>query len=300
MTIKPGIYPDFPIADYHADPCPEPSLSQSIAKVILERSPGHAMYAHPRLGKGVRGDDDEEKYSRAKAIGDAAHKLILGRGKKVVTLDYDNWRTKDSKNDRDAVISRGMTPILLKDMDEVRLMVSVFHGTMKVHEAGEFVPGQTEVAIFWQEGAFWFRSLIDSLSTDNLEVVDLKTTGKDCAPAQAGKVMADAGWDLQASFIERGLNVLHPEGAGKRRFRFISIEQDPPFGLVVNDLTEGVLTIGRQKVDRAVRMWKRCLTEKVWPTYPRVVNYPELPAWHVSQWESREMGFLCETAKSQG
>ena len=34
---------------YHADPCPEPSLSCSLAKVLLAASPKQAAWEHPRL-----------------------------------------------------------------------------------------------------------------------------------------------------------------------------------------------------------------------------------------------------------
>ena len=46
MIGKAGIY-TLSAEAYHADPCPEPSLSASIANVLLQRSPAHARIQHP-------------------------------------------------------------------------------------------------------------------------------------------------------------------------------------------------------------------------------------------------------------
>src|ERR1035438_10073976 len=41
----PGIYKGMLSDDYFADPTPEPSLSQSVAKILIEQSPLHARQA---------------------------------------------------------------------------------------------------------------------------------------------------------------------------------------------------------------------------------------------------------------
>ncbi|WP_242401117.1 hypothetical protein [Acetobacter okinawensis] len=48
IITTPGIY-DLPEAQYHADPCPTPSLSNSVARILLDESPMHAHFSHPRL-----------------------------------------------------------------------------------------------------------------------------------------------------------------------------------------------------------------------------------------------------------
>src|SRR5262245_44641936 len=106
---KPGIYFDFPTAAYFADPCPAPSLTQSIAKILLERSPLHAWHAHPRLNPDYKPDDDT-KFD----IGNVAHKLMIGRGKDIEQLPekYEDWRTKDAKQWREAAASQGKLAVL--------------------------------------------------------------------------------------------------------------------------------------------------------------------------------------------
>jgi len=72
---EPGIYRDFSEAAYNLDPCPSPSLSQSICKVMLDQSAQHAMLEHPRLAPLLIEDDAAEKYVKAMAVGNAAPRL---------------------------------------------------------------------------------------------------------------------------------------------------------------------------------------------------------------------------------
>jgi hypothetical protein len=50
--------------------------------------------------------------------------------------------------------------------------------------------------------------------------VDLKTSGLSAAPHAVPPTMANAGWAIQASFQQRGLDVIDPENAGRREFLF--------------------------------------------------------------------------------
>jgi hypothetical protein len=51
---KPGIYPGVSSADYFADPCPTPSLTQSLCKILIERSPAARMGRTPAAQPTVR------------------------------------------------------------------------------------------------------------------------------------------------------------------------------------------------------------------------------------------------------
>src|ERR1017187_3250533 len=95
---KAGIYKDVADEEYRADPCPTPSLSQSIAKVLIAQSTLHAKEEHPRLKTPDEADDEAgEKYVKAQAIGNAAHAVLIGRGKTLAVGPFDNWATKDAK-----------------------------------------------------------------------------------------------------------------------------------------------------------------------------------------------------------
>ncbi|MBW4971899.1 hypothetical protein KZY98_15680, partial [Croceibacter atlanticus] len=57
FPLSPGTY-DLPAEVYHADQmCAVPTLSSSLARLMLARSPRHAWHASPRLNPDHQSDD---------------------------------------------------------------------------------------------------------------------------------------------------------------------------------------------------------------------------------------------------
>lgn len=298
MIEKPGIYTDFPAVEYFADPTPEPSVTQSLIKTLLDQSPAHARAEHPRLMP-ADGDDEEvtEKYSAAKAIGDAVHLQLLGRGKKVAIGSFDAWTTKVAKEFKAAAIADGATPILSKHWERAMLIVEIAQNQLEMRGLLQhFAPdaGDSEVVLAWQEwvgspGVYiWHRTMIDRLSAGRRVVIDIKTTGLNAAPHAIGSLMADAGWPLQAAMHERGLNVLDPDNAGRRRHLFIVIEQYPPFALAVYEVGEALLHMGRKRLQTGLSIWGECMRTGLWPAYPIGTMKPEMPGWVEKKWLEAE------------
>lgn len=289
---RPGIYEGFPVEAYFGDPCPTPSLNQSLAKLLLERAPIHAKYAHPRLAPMVAEEDDAaEKYNADRAIGNAAHSLILGRGKLVAIGEFPNWMTKAAKEFKAMAMADGDEPILRKHYDRAFALASSVKADLANHQCCDVFtgPGQFEAVIAWEEDGLWFRTMIDFLSEDLRRCDDLKTTSLSAAPESIPNQMDDFGWPIQAAMWERGLNVLDPSNAGRRRYRFVCVENEPPFALTVNEISEAELTIGRRKLDVAVAIWRKCLTSGEWPGYPQTTQYPSTPGYRLVRWEAREL-----------
>lgn len=290
---KPGIFRDFDSASYFADPAPEPSLSQSIAKILIEQSPLHARQAHPRLAVVLEGDDEDsaEKYDKAKAIGNAAHLIMMGCGKRLATIDAKDFKTKVAQTDKHAALQRGEEPILRKHYFTAHSMTLAARLQLSSIEGCEraFKEGDGEVVIASCEDGLWLRSMIDWITPDLREVWDLKTSGMSASPYNTGKQMASAGWHLQAAMHERILNAVDPDGAGRRKFFYVCQENEAPFALTVNEIGEAALTIGRKQIDYAVNIWRRCLNTGQWPSYPLRIIRPELPAWAETSWLEREV-----------
>lgn len=280
----PGIYLDFDIKAYFADPCPAPSLSQSIAKIILDQSPAHARVAHPRLGTVY---DNSEDYEASRVIGNAIHAILLKRGKKLVVGRYKDWRKKEAQQFKEEAYESGHEPILEKHYERaVFACRSIEEQFNSIEGRKPLTGGEAEVVIAWEEDGYWFRSMID-YDYEHRIIEDLKTSGASMAPSAIPMQMSEWGWQCQAAMIERGLNKLDPDNSGRRRFRFIGIENREPYGLTVNELSESVLTIGRQMIDMAIRKWKACLRSGVWPCYPIETNFPELPGFKQIAWEEK-------------
>jgi hypothetical protein len=115
---KPGIY-QISNEDYHADPCIVPSLSRGIIMDLLFKSPAHAYANHPRFTP--QEPDNDTKYS----IGSVAHPLFLEGINNCVVIDADDWRKKETKEQRDLAYKEGKTPLLKNQYEEVLEMVAV-------------------------------------------------------------------------------------------------------------------------------------------------------------------------------
>lgn len=291
---KPGIYRDFDGEAYFADPTPEPSLTQSIAQIIIDQSALHAKYEHPRfVPPDLDDEEDAEKYVKAQAIGNAAHKLMLGRGKDIAVLDFDDFKKRVAKDAKEDALASGQTVILKKHMTRAEAMVQSARTQLESHDDNNaFTNGAGEVMICWQEDGLWMRSLIDWLHDDLRTVDDLKTTGMSVAPHLLGQRAESAGWEIQAAMIERGLNVLDPDGAGRRRFRFIAQENSRPFALSVMHMDETWLTFGRQKLDQAIMIWRDAMKSDRWAGYPNRGIVPEYPGYAGDRWIKRAEQFV--------
>jgi hypothetical protein len=288
---KPGIYRGVASADYFADPAPEPSLSQSLIKTILDQSPMHAASQHPRITPAFGDDEAGEKYDKAKAIGNAAHATMIGRGKDIVVIrEFEDFKKQAAKDLRDAAFALGQVPILQKHFDAATDMVRAGWEQLRDHEDRDaFTEGDGEVALVWQEGEIWCRALIDWLHTDLRTVDDYKTSGMSMAPHVIGLRAETAGWHVQAAFIERGLDLLDPAGAGRRKFRFVGQEQDAPWGLTVMHMTPQWMTMGKKKVDAAMTLWRQAMRSGTFRGYPNVGVTPDYPGFRESQWLEREL-----------
>jgi len=288
MITDPGFYPDMPIDEYHSDPCPAPSLTQSIAKIILDRSPLHAWHEHPRLNPSFE-RNTEFRFD----LGTAAHAMLIGRGKTIEPIPYENYLTKAAKAAREELAAAGKQAVTMPQYERALAMTNAAVEQLNDFEHGSIMFnsafGDGEIVMAWQEDGFWFRQMIDFLSTDRRLFVDYKTTDQNAAPQNLGKLMHNAGWPIQAAMAQRGLDVLSPNTAGLRRYLFVVQEATPPFALQVCEMSGPVLQMGRKALDMAASIWLPCLRANDWPAYPLLVQRPELPQWAESQWLEREI-----------
>ncbi len=148
--------------------------------------------------------------------------------------------------------------------------------------------------IAWQEDGVWFRSLVDWLHDDLRTIDDYKTSGMSMAPHVLGVRAEAAGWHIQAAFIERGLDLLDPDGAGRRRFRFIAQETDKPHALTVMHMNEHWLTMGRKKVEAGISLWRAAIENNYWRNYGTKAIIPEYPGYAENRWLEREINEFSE------
>jgi len=281
---RPGIY-EMPAADYHADPCPAPSLSSSIARDLLSYSAQHAWWAHPRLNPAYE-HEDSERFD----LGRAAHAYLLEGESGFVIIEAPDWRTKAAKDARDAARLAGKIPLLADRWSDVQGMALAATRQLDAHEdtPRPLAGGKPEQTLVWQEDGLWCRARLDWLH-DGLRVIDdYKTTEASANPDAFTRTLFNLGYDVQCAFYVRGLRAL--TGIANLTFRFVVQESFAPYALSVIGLCPEAHEIGQRKVDYAIRLWRECLARNVWPGYSTATCYADVPPWEAARWLEREMG----------
>lgn len=276
----PGIY-TMSAAKYHADPAPTPSLSNSIANVLITQSPKHAWLQHPRLGNAPNSHEDS-KFD----IGSAAHMMLLERREDgIVRVPYDDWRKKDAQEIRNAARANGQFPILERHYQRTQEMVMAAHGFMATTELPDILTtGLAEKVILWQEGDTWCRSRLDLLSKDHKVILDYKTT-ENALPEVFIRQIARMGYDQQAEFYPRGMTAITGH---EPTFVFLVQETSAPYLCSLVALANEYRVIGRTKFAKALDLWDQCVASKYWPGYPPHIHYAEPPAWAAVDWAAQE------------
>ena len=271
---------------YHADPCPAPSLSSSVARTLLGYSPLHAWTAHPKLNPAVE-REEKEMYD----LGSAAHAYLFEGETGFVIVEAADWRSKDAKEQRDQARLAGKIPLLAHKWQDVQDMAAAARMQLGDHEAKPipFRGGKAEQTLIWREGDIWCRARLDWLHDDHSAIDDLKTSSTSVNPDSWSRTLFNSGYDLQAAFYLRGLKAISGGGARGTEFRFIAIENYKPFALAVIALAPDALALADRKVSQAIALWGECLKRNRWPGYPLQTCYAELPPWQEAQWMEREL-----------
>ena len=271
--MTPGIH-QISAADYHADPIPVGSLSNSIAQLLIDKSPYHARLQHPRLNPAYKphnsGDFD---------LGTAAHAMLLeGDDSGLVLIEADNYRTKAAQEARDGAYAAGKTPVLERQYEAIQLMVSAANAFIVETEiADEWDNGKSEQTVIWKEGDSWCRARPDRLC--ETLIVDYKTT-TDAAPHAFSRQIIRMGYHFQASFYQRGIRAVD---GSTRPFLFLAQEVEAPYACSLHGVAPSLQELADMQVASAIRQWRECVATNDWPAYTTRVHYAEAPAWMIDR-----------------
>jgi len=237
---------DVPPDDYHK----LPGLSSSIATTLIQRSP---MHAHV-----------EKEPTKEMDRGAAIHHLVLGAGKRMAPLPFDNWRTKAAQESREKARAAGMVP--LTHVEHTEYTTAAERISERLREAGIELSGRSEVAIEWYEGDVQCRCMMDHVDLERGEVTELKVTG-DANPERMERHVETMGYRIQAAAYIRALIALRPTLMGRVSYRFAFAEPDPPYALYAPYPDAMFLESGERDWLRAVEMWRSCMRNNRWPHY---------------------------------
>lgn len=287
-----GLHIGIPDAEYHADPAPV-SLSSSVAKLLLTRSPRHAYTAHPRLNPDWKPDDEA---TAEQDMGHALHRMILegadeGDGT-IVVVDADSWRTKAAQEARDAARAAGAAPLLRGKYEAAHEITCAVRDQLELSElAGVLDDGEAEVTGVWTERDGFGRDVrcrlrADWLTRDKKIALDLKTTSTNAHPDVFARQIVQMGYGFQSAWYTRGLRAV---GGVDPQLIFVVVEVSPPYALSLISLPPGWIEMERRRCSKAMNVWSECLRTGVWPSYPRQICWPELPAWAEAQYTEHEL-----------
>lgn len=280
--MNPGIY-DVDAAVYHADELGDtPTLSASVAKILVNQSPAHAKAAHPRLTPQER--VDESRYD----VGNVSHSLFLqGIETAEIIVGYDDWKKQAARDARDLARSHGRVPLLQHQAVEVTAMVTALTEQLANLDIDPplFTDGKPEQTLVWEEQGVMCRARLDWLRDNYAAIDDLKTTTRSASPASFSKTLYSMNYHVQARMYQRAVAALtgrEPE------FRFCVVETSAPFALTPFSLTPAGVALADAQLDSVLATWKRCLERDEWPAYPARICYAEPPGWAEAAWLERE------------
>lgn len=282
-ALKPGLY-QMSAADYHRDPCPTPSLSASLAHILLADSPRHAWWNSPRLNPAY-----ERTQKKEFDLGNAGHAFLLEGRSGVVIIEMEDFKTKAAREARDAAYAAEKIPLIAERWADVQAMAESARAQLAEHEDPPIplTNGTPEQTLIWREGDIWCRARLDWLHDDRRFVDDYKSTGGSANPdVWTRGPLFNNGFDVQAAMYLRGLKAVFGIDA---TFRFVVQETFKPFALSVIGLAPSALELAERKVKAAITAWKYCVETDRWPGYPTRCCWAEAPPWEEMRWGEREI-----------
>jgi hypothetical protein len=276
---------------YHADPCVVPSLSSSIAKVLLRESPRKAWFKHSRLNPDYR-----EEYDGKFDLGTTAHAVLLENdSSKVAVIDPaqhpskngsipDGWTNNAIRQARDSARAAGKTPILQRHFADVTAMVMEAEAFILKSEIAEYWrDAQSEMTGIALEEGVWLRCRFDKITRSRRFIFDYKST-TDAAPEPFSRLLIRMGYHIQEAFYRRVVRNLGNTGP---RFVFIAQSCEPPYECSLHGCHTTLQEIADAQVERAIQLWRECLAKKQWPSHGGRIHWTTPPTYMLQEHELR-------------
>jgi hypothetical protein len=269
MTIEYGM----PSAAYHA----HSALGSSSIRTLTSKTPAHYAYQRNRPA-----------YSGAFDIGTAAHSVILeDTFAGIQEVEADNWMTKAAKEAKAAARAAGKTPLLAKELAQVRAMRDSVMNDPRARATLE--GGTPEVSVFWDhETGTPLKCRPDKWTPDHADgqlIVDLKTTVS-ADPEDFAKSVGSFGYHQQEAHYVDGLKA----HGFDPKFMFVLVEKTAPYLVNVVELDPYAVALGRAANEKAIRLYNECSKNNRWPGY-QTTRPVSLPVWAERQAEELEFTF---------
>lgn len=283
--MKPGVHYDVPEADYHADPAEIPSLSCSVARLLIETTARRAQHAHPRLSS-LPG---RRPATRAMEEGTILHQLLLGTPASAVLIGHPDYRTAAARTERDAALAAGQLSVLARRWPELQAIAQQARETIAgVPELAPMLGAEarSEVTMLWEEaGGVLCRSRVDRMGGGRSPMYDLKFTAKVDPLGKWDRRMVEDAFDLRSAFYRRGHRAVFGHDVP---YVFVVVEIEPPADVLPLQCTPQMLELGESKAATAIDLWGQCMRTGRWDGYARRVHHVSPPGWAEMAWNDSQ------------
>jgi hypothetical protein len=253
------------VEDYYADRLPldiPPTLSASVAKVLVSQTPAHARLLHAKLRTPEESADREDDTTVAKTKGTLIHRLVLGAGGDLVEIDYPSYSKKDAQQQRDRALDEHKIPVLKHVLREMRKSAEMI--LLRLRSEGIELDGESEVPMVWRETALdgtvvYCRGLVDHIWLGESHIMDLKTI-QSADQDSCEKSIASYDYDIQSAAYSSGLKALQPDMDPTFDFAFCEVEA--PNSVTVGTLDGLLQHEGEKAWAIAVNRWAKALATK--------------------------------------
>lgn len=262
MTELHGWYLNKSNEDYHSGP----GLSKTDIMNIL-RSPAH--YKTP-----------QKEETPAMIQGDAFHVYTLQSDlfeKQFAVMPQGlNRVNKEGKGFAAEAEAKGKTVISFDVFSQIKGMADAIHAHPKIAEM--LSEGHAEVSGYFHY--LDFPDILCKLRPDWIyvaknRILDLKSTG-DAEEHAFERIAYREGYHIQATHYTAGAQLI--TGA-KHEFYFAAVERDPPHGVIVYEAGQDMFVEGRERVTRALTIYRKCMETGAWPAYTTEIRVLGLPGW---------------------
>ena len=261
---------------------------QSLAKVLIEKSPRHAWHAYQR------GEDEDPTV--AKNRGQLVDQMLFGVVSKPVVLVHANdFRTNAAKAAKASALAEGGIPILAKKYEELKDIVAALMVDLEA-QGVDLSVGKAQVDVEWDsvtnagikvpcKGKLDHLTLEGDPKSPYAAIIrDLKTT-VDASPEGVAKSMVKYGAHIQREAYVEAINTLYPSVEGRVQFQFIYAEVNGITAVTLAEPAGSMRALGAQQWRRAVATWEKCLRAREWPAYTRPGEVLQIEAkpWQLNE-----------------
>ena len=266
-----GLHDDLSNEAYHAD---KTSLSSSGARKLLPPScPAKFRYEQ----------DNPQPATKTFDYGNAAHKMVLGRGPDLEVVPGARWDTGKAKAQIAEIRERGGIPLKDHEMQMVKDMAAAIRRHPLASALLDPAYGAPEQSGFWIDGPTGIRRRVrfdwlPSIQSGRLLIPDYKTAS-DASDRAMEKEIEKYGYNCQAAWYEEAAQALGLGGEDTEMLLIVQ-EKKPPYLINIVGIEFFSRQIGRGKNRAAIEIFAECMATGYWRGYSDAEpNYLALPGY---------------------